>query len=130
MGQLGHPVVTHRRGRVRYERRHEPLLSRWLFFLRCLRHAVFASLVVGFALAIGVLGYRELEGLSWIDSLLNASMILGGMGPVSELHHDSAKLFASAYAIFSGLAFIAVAGILLLPAVHRVLHRFHLDDRD
>jgi hypothetical protein len=130
MGQLRHPVVTKKTRRFRYERRHEPLISRWNFFLRLLRHGLLAGVVVSLALAMGVLGYRELEGLPWIDSLLNASMILGGMGPVDELHHDSAKLFASAYALFSGLVFIAVAGILFLPAVHRVLHRFHLNERD
>lgn len=72
-------------------------------------------------------GYHATEGLSWIDALLNASMILGGMGPVSEIRTTAGKLFASAYALFSGVLFLAVAGVLLAPLVHRMLHRLHLE---
>jgi hypothetical protein len=67
--------------------------------------------------------------LSWIDSLLNASMILGGMGPVDPLQSTAAKVFASCYALFSGLAFIGVAGVMLAPFAHRLLHRFHIQQR-
>lgn len=82
------------------------------------------------ALSIGVLGYHFIAGLPWIDALLDASMILGGMGPVSALKSDGAKLFASAYALFSGLVFISVVAVTLAPILHRVLHKFHIDEAD
>ena len=110
-----------------YERGKDKLLSRAKFLARLGRHLVLALAVVAMALGIGVLGYHFLGELSWIDSLLNASMILGGMGPVDPLHSDTAKLFASFYALFSGLAFIGITGILIAPFAHRLLHRFHLD---
>ncbi len=80
------------------------------------------------ALGIGILGYHFLEGLSWINSLLNASMILGGMGPVNPLQTTAGKLFASFYALFSGVVFIAAMGVLAAPIFHRFLHHFHLAD--
>ena len=82
---------------------------------------------MAFGLGIGVLGYHGLAHLSWIDSLLNASMILAGMGPVDPLPTSAAKLFASFYALFSGLAFIGIVSVLLAPFVHRLLHRFHAE---
>jgi hypothetical protein len=88
-----------------------------------------ALIVIGIALGIGVVGYHGLGGLSWIDSLLNASMILGGMGPVDPLKSDTAKIFASLYALFSGLAFIGVSGLMLAPFAHRLLHRVHLEEK-
>ena len=81
------------------------------------------------SLALGVCGYHILEGLPWIDSLLDASMILGGMGPVDPIRTTAGKLFASFYALYSGLAIISVAGLLLAPIVHRFLHRFHIEGR-
>ena len=81
------------------------------------------------ALGIGMLGYHGFEGMSWIDSFANAAMILSGMGPFKELTTNSGKLFAGFYALFSGLFFIAVAGIVMAPAVHRFLHRFHLEKK-
>ena len=98
-------------------------------FLR--RLAVSLALAVGasaVALGVGVLGYHYIGGLTWIDALLDASMILGGMGPVSPLKNDAAKIFASAYALFSGLFFIGIMGVTLSPIMHRMLHRFHLED--
>jgi hypothetical protein len=86
---------------------------------------VFAAVTV--ALAIGIIGYHEIAGLPWIDALLDASMILGGMGPVNPLKTNAAKLFASFYALFSGLFFIVTTGILLAPFLHRLLHHFHLE---
>ena len=83
--------------------------------------------VIAIALGIGVAGYHWLGGLSWIDSLLNASMILGGMGPVNQLTGAGVKIFASLYALFSGLVFVGVMGIVLAPVVHRFLHKFHVD---
>lgn len=82
------------------------------------------------ALLLGIAGYHFIAGFNWVDSLLEASMILGGMGPVRELYRDSAKVFASIYALFSGVIFIALMGIILAPVVHRVLHKFHVDEED
>ena len=110
-----------------FEHRREPLLPRPEFMRRLLRHGLLAGLVVAAALAIGVVGYHVFEGLDWLDSLLNAAMILGGMGPVSDLHHPAAKWFAAGYALFSGIVFIAICGVLFAPVFHRFLHRFHLE---
>ena len=112
-----------------YEHRNRPLLSRAKFVARIARHLLLALLLIGIALGIGVLGYHYLGELSWIDSLLNASMILGGMGPVDPLKTDSAKIFASCYALFSGLAFIGIVSVLLAPFVHRLLHRVHAEEQ-
>jgi hypothetical protein len=110
-----------------YEHKTHPLLP-WKQFLRRLaRHGLVALAVVFLSLAGGTCGYRYFEGLSWTDALLNASMILGGMGPVNPLRTQGGKLFASFYALFSGIVFIAVAGILVAPAAHRMLHRLHLE---
>jgi len=109
-----------------YEHRDAPLLS-WAKFLRRVgRHFLLALFVIAIALGLGVFGYHWLARLGWIDSLLNASMILGGMGPVDPLHSKAAKIFASFYALFSGLAFIGIAGLMLAPFAHRLLHRFHI----
>ena len=86
-----------------------------------------AGLLSAIVLFIGVSGYHWIGGFGWIDSLLEASMILGGMGPVNPIRTTGGKLFASGYALFSGLAFIALIGIVLAPVVHRMLHTFHAD---
>jgi len=113
-----------------YERHHEPLIPFNAFLKRLLLHAGFAGMVVAGSLLIGILGYHFFEGLGWTDSLLNASMILGGMGPVNTLHTFSGKIFASMYALYSGMAFLVVAGILFTPLFHRILHYFHLDQEN
>jgi hypothetical protein len=110
-----------------YERRKQPLLSRAKFTKRVIRHFALALLVIAVGLGVGVPGYHCLGELNWIDSLLNASMILAGMGPVDTLHSSSARIFASCYALFSGLAFIGIASVIIAPFAHRVLHRFNLD---
>jgi len=84
--------------------------------------------VVSVALSIGILGYHGIAGLPWVDSILNASMILTGMGPVDPMKDTAAKLFASAYAIFSGVVFLSAIGIVLSPIFHRIIHAFHIDD--
>jgi hypothetical protein len=112
-----------------FERRKDPLISRAAFFKRMVRFALIAFAIDAGSLIIGVIGYHALERLSWIDSLLNAAMILGGMGPVSDLHTIPGKLFASFYAIYCGVIFLAVGGVLLAPVIHRFMHRFHLEDR-
>lgn len=111
----------------RYEHRSEPLLARPKFLRRLAGHGLISLGVVGGSLGVGVLGYHAFEGLSWIDSLLNAAMILAGMGPVDRLHTAAGKLFASFYALFSGVVFLVSAGILIAPLAHRLLHRLHLD---
>jgi hypothetical protein len=112
-----------------YERLNHPLLSRVKFARRVARHLALALALVGIALGIGVVGYHVLGKLGWIDSLLNASMILGGMGPVDPLHSSGAKIFASCYALFSGLAFIGIASLVVAPFAHRLLHRFHIEGK-
>lgn len=86
--------------------------------------------MIGLSLLLGVLGYHFIAGFGWVDSLLDASMILSGMGPVKNLDSDAAKVFASCYALFSGVVFISATGILLAPMFHRVLHRFHIEQKD
>jgi hypothetical protein len=113
-----------------FERHHEPLLSRREFYRRVSRYAGIALLIVAVSWIIGILGYRIFEGMSWIDSTLNAAMILGGMGPVNELHTVGGKLFASFYALFSGIVFLISVGVLIAPLFHRVLHDFHVDAED
>lgn len=110
-----------------YERHHEPLISREKYLRRIARSGGLASSAIFAALFLGVSGYHWIEGLPWVDSILNAAMILGGMGPVTELHTTAGKLFAAAYALFSGLMFIVVAGLLFAPVIHRFLHKFHLE---
>ena len=92
------------------------------------RSAILAAGLIVVALGLGVLGYRYFNDLPWIDALVDASMILGGMGPVSPLKNAGAKLFASIYALFSGLIFLASAAVIVAPWVHHLLHRLHADD--
>ncbi len=113
-----------------FETRTDPLASHLVFVRRVIKFATIAFFVIGVALGIGILGYHYIARFSWIDSILNASMILGGMGPMGDLPSDAAKIFASFYALFSGLVFISVMGIVLAPAAHRALHLFHLDEED
>jgi hypothetical protein len=110
------------------ERRHERLLPARQFAWRVASFAGVAGLLVLLALSIGVAGYHWIAGFSFVDALLDASMILGGMGPVGELHGTAAKLFASAYALFSGIVFITVAGVLFTPLVHRIFHLLHVKE--
>ena len=100
------------------------------YYRRFLLALGLSAILVGLALGLGILGYHLIAGLGWVDSILNASMILSGMGPVNTLNSDAAKLFASAYALLSGLVFITATGILLAPIFHWVLHRFHLEQGD
>ncbi len=111
-----------------YEHRTKKLLSRAEFTKRVMLHVRLALAVVAVVLGIGVVGYHYLANEGWIDALLNASMILGGMGPVSPLETDGAKIFASFYALFCGLVFIGVASLLVAPFAHRVLHSLHIED--
>ncbi len=118
------------RGWLSYERRHDQLAPRSIFVKRIIASLAVALCLIMVALFIGICGYHFLAGFGWIDSLLEASMILGGMGPVKELPNDTAKIFASIYALFSGLILIALMGIILSPVVHRIMHKFHVDEKD
>ena len=113
-----------------YERRGDKLAPRTIFIKRIIGALGVAVALILVALLIGIAGYRFIAGFNWIDSLLEASMILGGMGPVKELHDDASKIFASIYALFSGLVVLALMGIMLSPVVHRIMHKFHVADED
>jgi hypothetical protein len=112
-----------------YEHRREPVLDRRRFLRRVTWHGVIALLLLGGSLLIGILGFFVVYRDGWVNALLRASMILSGMGPVGDPVHDSqvAKLFSAAYALYSGVAFVAMAGIVLAPFVHRLLHLLHAD---
>ena len=110
-----------------FEHKSQPVAPRTAFIKRMAVSFGVASGMIAVALGFGICGYRWVADLSWIDSILNASMILGGMGPVDHLDSRAAKLFASAYAIFSGLMFISIMGVILAPVIHRIIHKFHLD---
>ena len=110
-----------------FEHRTDPLLPRREFFGRLMRCAVAGAGIVAASLFIGMFGYHALEGFSWPDAFVNASMLLGGMGPVDPVHTTVGKLFAGFYALYGGFAVLAIAGIIFAPIVHRFLHRFHLE---
>jgi hypothetical protein len=112
-----------------YEHRSAPLLPFRRFVRRLLSSMALVFAFVGLSLALGILGYHSIAHMSWIDALLNASMILAGMGPVDELRTGAAKVFASAYALFSGVVFISSIGVIAAPIAHRFLHKFHLEER-
>jgi hypothetical protein len=111
-----------------YEHHKERLLPIRAFFWRLVRHAGIAVLLVMISLFGGMLGYVHFERLSWLDGFLNAAMLLGGMGPVELPQTTDGKLFAGIYALYSGMVFLVVAGVILVPVVHRILHKFHVED--
>jgi hypothetical protein len=106
------------------------LAPRHVFLGRLYRSFAWSALTIAVSLAIGMAGYHWLAGFGWIDAFLNAAMILGGMGPVGELTTAPAKLFAGIYALFAGLVLVGATGLILAPVLHRMMHRFHLDDTD
>ena len=113
-----------------FERKHEKLAPLSVFVKRMAASLLMAGILIAVALLIGIAGYHWIAGFNWVDSLLEASMILGGMGPVNPLTGTAEKIFASAYALFSGLVFIAILGIVLAPVTHRMLHKFQIDEKD
>lgn len=113
-----------------FESRKQKLLPRARFAKRVVLSFALAAAMLFMALAVGIAGYHFIARLRWIDSLLNAAMILTGMGPVDTLKTDPAKVFASGYALFSGLVFITVMAVVLAPVIHRALHKFHVDADD
>ena len=116
---------------MKYESRHQKLASPDVFRARLLRSFAVGMIMVAISLAVGMVGYGMLESLSPLDSFLNAAMILSGMGPLHDPKTDWGKVFAGIYALYSGFAVLVIAGVTFAPAIHRVLHRFHLaDDQD
>lgn len=111
-----------------YEHRHKRPISRRAFALRVAQSAGVAVPIVAFSLFGGMAGYRHFEGLPWTDAFLNAAMLLGGMGPVNPLRTGGGKLFAGCYALYAGLVFLIVTGLVLAPFFHRVLHYFHWEE--
>ena len=110
-----------------YESRQQRLLTSGHFVRRVVFHVLAVLALFLISLALGMWGYGHFEGLPWRDGFVNSAMLLGGMGPVDKPMTDGGKLFAGAYALFAGLVFIVAAGLLLAPVVHRVFHRFHLE---
>lgn len=113
-----------------FETKHQPLASAKVFFGRLFKMASIAFLLTMICLLIGILGYHYIAHIVWIDALHNASMILSGMGPVVNIDNVSGKLFSSAYALFSGVAFITNISIFLAPVVHRFLHKIHVEKHE
>ncbi len=109
-----------------FEKRHEPLLPTYRFAIRLARSILIGLLFITIALCIGMFGYHGFEKMSWVDAFGNAAMILSGMGPLTPLYTNPGKIFAGFYALFSGLIFILIIGIVLAPIIHRLFHRFHL----
>lgn len=110
------------------EHRKQRLLPLPAFFLRVARFFSFAALVIIVSVAIGMLGYHHYGNLAWLDSFHMACMILTGMGPVAEMKSDSAKLFSSLYALYSGVAFLSVTAVIFAPIIHRILHILHIEE--
>jgi len=113
-----------------YESRREPLLPRRRYLVRVARHAALALALAIVSLMVGMWGYSHYEGLGWRDAFMNAAMLLGGMGPVHSPATPGGKIFAGLYALYAGLVFLVVVGIVMAPVVHRVLHRFHLQEQN
>lgn len=111
-----------------FEKKHQQLLPRRKFYHRLTRSLATGVVLLMFSLSLGMTGYHFIGGLAWVDAFLDAAMILSGMGPLSQLHTDSAKIFAGCYAIYCGLALITIAAVILSPVIHRGLHKFHLED--
>jgi hypothetical protein len=112
------------------EGKYEPLAPLRIFFSRVGRCFLVTLVIVGFSLTLGTVGYHYSEGLGWVDSLLNASMILTGMGPHDRMQTNSGKLFSVFYCLYSGLAFLSLVAILIAPIYHRFMHQFHLDEAE
>lgn len=110
-----------------YEDRHTPPLPRRRFVRRMADHVALAAVVVGVSLLVGMWGYEHYEHLPWRDAFLNTAMLLGGMGPVDPLRSNGGKVFAGIFALYAGMVFLVVAGLLLVPVIHRIAHLFHFE---
>ena len=109
-----------------YESKAHPVVPRQLFIKRIALHVATAVSLLLLSLAIGMIGYMYFEKLAWRDAFLNAAMLMGGMGPVDAPKSDGGKLFAGLYALYAGLVFLVVVGLVFTPVVHRLMHKFHL----
>ena len=112
-----------------YEARHQKPIPRRHFVRRLIMHGAGSLALIAFSLGLGMLGYHYYEDLPWRDAFLNAAMLLGGMGPVDSPRTDGGKLFAGCYALYAGLIFLVAAGLVIAPALHRMLHLFHWEDQ-
>lgn len=110
-----------------YEPRQDPLLPRKKFYARLRWHGLFALAMLAFCEGVGMAGYHFFENMGWVDSYTNAAMILGGMGPLDPIKTSAGRVFAGTYALFSGVAFLTTVGFFIMPVLHRLLHRFHLE---
>lgn len=113
-----------------YEHRKQKLAPMTTFYQRVLKNILLAVTVMVICLFIGIFGYHYTADIPWLDALHNASMILSGMGPVVEIKTVTGKWFSSIYALFSGVVFITNVGIILAPAMHRMFHRLHIEDKE
>ena len=113
-----------------FEHKEKPLLPLKKFYKRLLKNFLYAIVIIVVSLIIGITGYLALAHMNFVDALLNASMILGGMGPVDVLTNNAAKYFASFYSLFSGITFLTTVAVLFAPIVHRIMHRFHLETEE
>ena len=113
-----------------FETRRQQVIPARHFARRVAWSIALSVAIAALALVLGIAGFHYIADVPWIDALHNASMILGGMGPVADMKTDAAKLFSSAYALFCGLVFISVVAVTLVPVLHRVLHKFHMDETD
>lgn len=111
-----------------FEKHHQKVIPRKQFLGRQLRFFLYTLAIMAFSLGIGVVGYMLTAGLPFVDALLNASMILTGMGPVNIMDNSASKYFASFYALFSGVAFLTMMSVFLAPTIHRFLHKMHIQD--
>jgi hypothetical protein len=113
---------------LKFENHNKALLPFDQFIKRIIKFAFYAFVLIIFSVGIGTLGYKYLGHLSWIDGFYNACMILTGMGPVAVLTDNAGKIFASLYALFSGIAFLSTVAVLFAPIVHRFLHALHINE--
>jgi hypothetical protein len=116
--------------RIHYERRHERLASPEVFRRRLATSGTVGLILIAISLGVGMAGYAAFEDLGFVDSFLNASMILSGMGPLHNPESTGGKLFAGIYALYSGFAVLVIAAVMFAPLLHRVMHRFHLEEQD
>ena len=113
-----------------YESRFKKPLTRRHFFRRMMIHLLVSIILIFLSLIVGMVGYHHYEHLTWIDGFLNSAMLLGGMGPVNSPQSDGGKIFAGLYALYAGLLFILTAGLIVAPALHRMLHLFHWENEN
>jgi len=114
--------------KTRYEHKSEPVAAQHVFLKRVLTHFLWTLLILGICLLIGIMEYKFTGPMPWIDAVHNASMILGGMGPVVTIETFWGKIFSSFYALFSGVIFITSIGVLIAPIAHRFFHKLNLED--